>query len=332
MLLINNRKKRVKSKYLNIMVIPERSNEKTRDCRMPVILLKISVIAVILLTVAEVALIRDYTQLRFLRGVNEELTHANEAQAVQIDGLISLSKDLQEKMSQVLTLDVEVRERISLIGDKIAETEGLTLLSESSQASPLPVRALGYSDALPYGTDDDDELWEEDEQLNVLEELKQELESMDLLMNDQVQSLNVLKTDVDKEIAYEATLPNQWPMVGRITSPFGYRNNPTGRGIKFHDGLDIANSRGTSITAAGDGVVSFVGYRSGWGNMVLISHGNGYVSQYAHCQKTLVSAGDKVTKGQKIATCGSTGSSTGVHLHFGISKNGKWVDPQTVLK
>jgi murein DD-endopeptidase MepM/ murein hydrolase activator NlpD len=66
--------------------------------------------------------------------------------------------------------------------------------------------------------------------------------------------------------------------------------------------------------------------------MVIISHGYGYVSQYAHCQKTLVETGEQIKKGQKIATCGATGNTTGSHLHFGVAKDGKWVDPLSVLK
>ena len=101
----------------------------------------------------------------------------------------------------------------------------------------------------------------------------------------------------------------------------------------FHQGLDIANSLGTPIVAADGGKVIFAGWNNyGYGNCVQIDHGNGLVTLYGHMLTTpMVSVGQTVSKGQQIGKMGSTGASTGSHLHFGVQKNGTWVNPVNYL-
>jgi murein DD-endopeptidase MepM/ murein hydrolase activator NlpD len=125
--------------------------------------------------------------------------------------------------------------------------------------------------------------------------------------------------------------PDLVPTKGKVTSKFGYRTSPfTGR-RQFHQGIDIANDKGTPIYAAGTGIVTFSGWNAGYGKTVIISHGNGYRSVYAHNNEYLVEAGQKVKKGDLIAKMGSTGKSTGPHLHFEIHSNGKQINPENVL-
>jgi murein DD-endopeptidase MepM/ murein hydrolase activator NlpD len=150
-------------------------------------------------------------------------------------------------------------------------------------------------------------------------------------MTGQAMELLYLKDDVEKQLLFEAALPSLWPMEGIYTSAFGNRRNPFGKGTEFHQGIDIANKTGTKIRAAGDGVVTFAGYKSGWGRMIMINHGYGYVSQYAHCSTLDVLEGQVVSRGEVIATCGSTGRTTGPHLHFGIQLKGTFIDPMKVL-
>ncbi|MCR4628662.1 MAG: M23 family metallopeptidase, partial [Clostridium sp.] len=120
-----------------------------------------------------------------------------------------------------------------------------------------------------------------------------------------------------------------WPLAssGRITSTFGQRESPTAGASTNHKGVDIAVSSGTPIKAADGGTVVTATYSSSAGNYVVISHGNGTSTVYMHCQSLDVSAGDTVSKGETIAKVGSTGYSTGPHLHFGVLKNGQYVDP-----
>lgn len=120
------------------------------------------------------------------------------------------------------------------------------------------------------------------------------------------------------------------PVNGRVVSGFGYRMHPILRRVKFHYGVDIAASHGTPIHAAADGVVMFAGWRRAYGNTVIIDHGDGWATLYAHCSQVLVSEGEVVKQGQVVAKVGSTGLSTGPHLHFEVRHYGEPINPLAV--
>ncbi len=118
-----------------------------------------------------------------------------------------------------------------------------------------------------------------------------------------------------------------WPVTGTITSPFGWRSNPFGGSPEFHQGLDIAAPSGTTVTAAAGGSVIMAQWYGGYGNYILIDHGGGYSTGYGHLSAIYVSNGQSVKRGQAIGAVGSTGASTGPHLHFEVRIDGKPVDP-----
>lgn len=122
------------------------------------------------------------------------------------------------------------------------------------------------------------------------------------------------------------------PVSGRISSPFGYRINPITGVHSFHSGVDIAAGYGEKVKAAYYGTVSGAGYDSAAGNYVVLTHSGGLVTRYFHCSEILVKEGEKVRKGETIARVGSTGMSTGPHLHFIIEINGKKVNPLYVIE
>ncbi|MDR1302623.1 MAG: M23 family metallopeptidase [Treponema sp.] len=123
-----------------------------------------------------------------------------------------------------------------------------------------------------------------------------------------------------------------YPIRGRLTSPFGWRNDPISGVRRYHAALDLAAATGTPIKAAMDGRVSSVGLNSVYGKFIIISHANGYQTMYAHMSATSVNQGALVSQGTKIGEVGSTGYSTGPHLHFAIYKNGRAVNPLDFLK
>ena len=131
---------------------------------------------------------------------------------------------------------------------------------------------------------------------------------------------------------YESsTSPIIWPVKGTITSNFGYRGNPIGGGSGFHEGIDIAVDYGTPVRATATGKVSMSGWVDGYGNLVEINHGGGFVTRYGHNSMLLVVQGQEVKTGDIIALAGSTGRSTGPHCHYEVRVNGTPTDPLLFL-
>jgi murein DD-endopeptidase MepM/ murein hydrolase activator NlpD len=152
-------------------------------------------------------------------------------------------------------------------------------------------------------------------------------------------ALNCLQSLIDRieqstasrSVAFMA-LPSHTPIPGaELGSPFGNRVDPINGHIAFHPGLDFAAPIGSDIYAAGGGKVRFAAFQSELGNLVEIDHGNGLISRYAHASRLYVKEGDIVAPGQRIAAVGSTGRSTGPHLHFEILHEGRYVDPMQYL-
>ncbi len=124
-----------------------------------------------------------------------------------------------------------------------------------------------------------------------------------------------------------ASTPSIWPVRGWVTSGYGWRISPFAKTRQFHAGMDISTRRGTPIIAPAPGVVTFSGREGGFGRMVAINHGNGIVTRYAHLNKIKVKAGQKVARGDLIATVGNTGRSTGPHLHYEVLLSGVPTNP-----
>ncbi len=122
------------------------------------------------------------------------------------------------------------------------------------------------------------------------------------------------------------------PVDGRVSSPYGMRQLSDEAHARMHKGMDFAAPAGTPIHAARDGVVEFAGTRGGYGNTVVVDHGDGTKSLYAHASALLVEKGERVRKGAEIAQVGSTGRSTGPHLHFEVRRDGEPVDPASLLR
>ena len=151
------------------------------------------------------------------------------------------------------------------------------------------------------------------------------------IIQSKTEAYNTLITTLEKQILYLDCRPDLVPTSGTFTSPFGYRVDPVYGVTAKHNGIDIANDTGTPIYAAGTGIVSFAGYNGSFGNLVIIDHGYGYKSVYAHCEELLITEGEKIEKGTLIAKMGSTGKSTGTHLHFEIRYNDNPINPKTIL-
>lgn len=124
-----------------------------------------------------------------------------------------------------------------------------------------------------------------------------------------------------------SSTPSLWPVRGWLTSSFGIRRSPFTRRARFHEGIDIAAPWGIAVRTTGDGVVKYAGYKGGLGKTVIVDHGYGMTTTYGHNSRLKVTVGDKVKRGQVIASVGNTGHSTGPHLHYEVHVDGVPVNP-----
>jgi len=158
------------------------------------------------------------------------------------------------------------------------------------------------------------------------------LEQLEIEMADREQKLSVLESLLMSRSLSERVTPSGRPVEdGWLSSHYGKRNDPFTGKQDFHKGLDFAGKQGSDVIAVGDGVVSWAGIKSGYGKLIEINHGNGYTTRYGHNQGYMVKVGDTVKKGQQIALMGSTGRSTGPHVHFEVLHNGKAVNPSSFI-
>lgn len=160
-----------------------------------------------------------------------------------------------------------------------------------------------------------------------------QLDALSNQLDDRSQQLNVLETVLLNQSIQAEVVPSGVPSdTGFISSHFGVRNDPFTGKIAMHKGVDLAGKEGSDVVAVAPGVVTWSGNRLGYGNMVEVTHGNGYVTRYGHNEKNLVKLGQMIKKGQPIALMGSTGRSTGPHVHFEVYFNGQAVDPMKYIR
>jgi murein DD-endopeptidase MepM/ murein hydrolase activator NlpD len=163
-------------------------------------------------------------------------------------------------------------------------------------------------------------------------ELAAVLDTLDEQIQDREQQLLALEMVMASRELGQRILPGGLPLIGGwISSHFGYRTDPfTGRGA-FHAGVDFAGPAGSRVVAVGPGVISFSGWKDGYGNVVEITHPTGYVTRYGHNSRNLARVGQSVQKGDAIAIIGSTGRSTGTHVHFEVMRDGNVLNPTRYL-
>lgn len=156
----------------------------------------------------------------------------------------------------------------------------------------------------------------------------QQLDELSHQLDNRSEQLGVLETMLMSRNLQEQVLPAGRPIrKGWISSYYGMRSDPFSGKREHHDGVDLAGKEGSKVIAVASGVVTWSSDRNGYGNLVEVNHGNGYVTRYGHNKKMLVKVGEKVAKGAELALMGSTGRSTGPHVHFEVLYNGRNQDP-----
>ena len=158
------------------------------------------------------------------------------------------------------------------------------------------------------------------------------LNRLEYALQDRQDKLAAMETMLMGRSLNESIAPQGNPAKGGwFSSLFGYRTDPITGKKEFHLGVDLAGRAGAAVTSIASGIVTWSGRYQAYGNLVEISHGNGYVTRYAHNKENLVNVGERVEKGQVVAVMGSTGRSTGPHVHFEVLKDGRHIDPRSYI-
>ena len=163
-------------------------------------------------------------------------------------------------------------------------------------------------------------------------EISSELDQFEAKLSDRERQLELLESLlVNRNLEEQSWLSGRPIQKGWISSHYGQRTDPFSGQLAMHKGIDFAGQDGSNVIAVASGVVTWTGAQSGYGQMVEVSHGEGYVTRYAHNKENLVEPGDLVKKGQPIALMGNTGRATGAHVHYEVSRHGRTVDPSSYV-
>ena len=306
---VKKQKRKINDKY-TLMLIPHNGKEsKSYNFRSSVIA-KIGIVFYILLFFGIIGALRTSIVVYDAYASQHELAAYRSEKAAQEQKLADLQKEnekMQQEMAEISALETEVRKELG--NNKQPSRGGIDRSQYMGQGGPLQAD-IKMIDVYAAQTK------------NLQAEMQQKKENLS----------NLLAQLKERNARLNAT-PDIWPTEGgSITSYFGGRSNPfSGYGYDYHPGIDIGNDYGAPIYAGASGHVEFAGWFGGYGRYVKISHGYGYETAYGHMSSIAVSSGDYVKKGEVIGYVGSTGYSTGPHLHYEVIINGQDSDPLELI-
>lgn len=244
--------------------------------------------------------------------------------------LVALERNIGEQKLLInqarLNAESEMDALVTRIGDMQANVIRLNALGERLvDLANIDAKEFDFSQVPAYGGAETDENTISVDFDNVISELNEQLSDREL-------QLDVLENILMNQQLKLASKPSGRPITaGWTSSYYGKRTDPFSGKLAMHKGMDFAGKEGSEIIAVADGVVTWSGSRYGYGNLVEINHGNGYTTRYGHNKELLVKVGDDVKKGQAISLMGSTGRSTGPHVHFEVLKNDRQINPASYV-
>ena len=270
--------------------------------------------------------------------LSKEMTATNKAYLeASIEDLYALKEEAEFERDSYLALSAEKGRQIELyleqlqISEEMLEQYGEQIANEEMTIEEIyQAEEERAAEEDKVRKEEEERIRQEEERRRKEEEERKRREEEERKRLEEQMKQERLNAAVGIELTLETSIDKMiWPLPGdgRVYSKFGPRKAPTAGASTYHKGVDIGGEYGAQIVAALAGTVSKVGYAWDGGNHVIIDHGNGVQTKYLHCSKTLVSVGDFVMQGEVVGLVGSTGVSTGPHLHFGVLINGTHVDP-----
>ncbi len=294
-------------KMYTVMILPDETT-KVRRYRVPGLIVRSLLAAAVVLTLIFAIGIADYF---LVKNQVTELVRMRLETRQQKQQLITFAKrinDLQSEMNRLRNFDTKLR--------VMADLDGVIY--------PEQFMGIGGENPEPFNPMET-EISFQDKAL--IDNMTRGLTRLMTEATIQERSFQELIGYLEDQKSLLASTPSIWPVRGWTTSSFGYRTSPfTGR-REMHKGVDVATRTGTPIIAPADGIVIFAGREGGFGNMVVLDHGYGLVTRYAHNSTIDVKRSQKVNRGDVIAKVGNTGRSTGPHLHYEVLVNGVAVNP-----
>ena len=277
---------------------------------------------------ASLALGIFYSGIRYATSRSSEIMHSLQANVAgqwntELNNQEKIIKDVKSKAEK--SLDA-VASRLSVLQGHVMRLDALG----ARLAKMADIQDLEFDADHPPGMGGPEKSLSEQsiDVASILDTLK----DLELTIEDRKEKLGAVESMLINRTLQEQIAPEGHPAThGWISSMFGIRTDPITGKKEMHEGLDFAGKLGTPVSSIAAGIVTWSGPRYGYGNMVEISHGNGYITRYAHNKRNLVSVGDKVSKGEVIALMGSTGHSTGPHVHIEVIHNGILVDPKKYI-
>jgi len=308
--------------YLTLLVVSDPVRPSV-SIRIPLALIRAFVCFLILfISVLSIYTIR-YRHLQVEAEVADRLRLLSQIQDRQLGELAAEVEEFRQTLLNLAEVDHQVRLSLGLDPAQTTLAGGLGGPSNPSEDYPKDdgVLAAGFREE-----DGQESLARIASVMHLLDEMHQECEVRE-------SSLESVHASRGTQIAEDGELPVVWPVANAyISSSFGYRRSPTGGYWEHHNGLDLAAPTGTPIVASAGGTIIFVGRLPYYGETVEIDHGNGITSLYGHCSNISVETGERVQQRQIVAYIGSTGRSTGPHVHYEVRENGQPVDPLKYLK
>lgn len=287
------------AKKFTFLIIPEGSHQ-VRRFNIKRTALKAYLACAGLVLVALTAMTVDYVSAELDQAELNRLQVENRQQRNELQHLVAGLEDIQKEMRLMAQTDAKVR-----------------IMAELSKPKTDAMAGIGG----PPEIDENDSF----------AQLQTRIDNMRRDIDLRRESQEEIQGFLNDQRSMVGAMPAGWPVKGWLTSSFGMRKSPFTGKRKMHEGYDIAARTGTPLFVTADGVVSKAETVPGYGKLVVIEHGYGYRTYYGHNSKLFVRAGQRVTRGQKIAAVGNTGRSTGAHVHYEIRRNGVPVNPKKFM-